>query len=88
MYNLNPFIFEAKDYDVDGIFCKFKKPEVALEIKWKKKVENKDIKKANENLSRIGAKRKIMFVPDKKGLKSKDIEIFDVGDIIKFYNTP
>ncbi len=35
-YGIRESIIEAKDFDVDGCLLKFKKPEIALEIKWGK----------------------------------------------------
>lgn len=76
------FLFEAADFEVDGIYSKFKKPKVALEVKWKKNVRKEDLRRAEENLSRLNVSRKILFVPDKKGLYSDKIEIMDINDFI------
>jgi len=76
------FIYEASDLELDGIYSKFKKPKVALEVKWEKNIRNEDIKKAEANLGRIRVPRKVLFVPDKKGLQSDDIEIMDIDDIL------
>ena len=72
-------VFEAKDFDIDGILLKFTKPEIALEVKWKK-INAEDIKKAETNLEKIETKRKIIFVPDKEGIKTK-LETMDVEDL-------
>jgi hypothetical protein len=72
-----------KDYDIDVCLLKFKKPEIIAEIKWKKKIDSEDIKKAEKSLSKIKAKRKILFVPDKKEVKIKtELEIMDITDFI------
>ncbi len=78
-YGLTEAIIETKDYDIDGCLLRFKKPEIALEVKWKA-LGKKDIKRAEENLSQINAKRKILFVQDKSGVKS-DLEVLDVNDL-------
>lgn len=80
-YGLEEALFEAKDYDVDGCLLKFKKPEIALEVKWGKKINIEEVK---NNLKRINAKKKLLFVPDKRKIKIKDtgIEIIDVLDLI------
>jgi len=52
-----------------------------LEVKWKK-LKKVDIEKAEKNLSMIEAKNKILFVTDKKGIKS-NVTIIDVSDLIK-----
>jgi len=80
-YNLEEALFEAKDYDVDGCLLKFKKPEIALEVKWRKNI---DAEKVEKNLKQIKAKKKLLFVPDKREIKIKnaDIEIVDILDLI------
>lgn len=85
---LTESIAEGSDYEVDGLLLKFKKPEVALEVKWKKSVKKEDIEKAIKNLNKFTVKRKILFVPDKKMLipfkeELKSIEIMDVNDLEK-----
>jgi len=82
IYGVCHNILKIEDHEVDGILAKFKKPEIAIEIKWKKNIDDKDIVHAMENLNRINAKRKILFVPDKNKLRSGNIEILDVGDLI------
>lgn len=79
-FGLIETVIEAADYDVDGCLLKFSKPEVVLEVKWKTKVRSEDILQAEKNLSTISAKKRILFVPDKKGLSSKVVEIQDVSD--------
>jgi len=80
-YGLEESLFEAKDYDVDGCLLKFKKPEIALEVKWGKKI---NIEEVENNLKKIKAKKKLLFVPDKRKIKIKDssIEIIDILDLI------
>ncbi len=81
-YGFEETLFEAKDYDVDGCLLRFKVPEIALEVKWREKI---DIDAVKENLGRIKSKRKILFVQDKtliEGYKVGDIEVMDVSDLI------
>lgn len=80
-YNLEETLFKAKDFDVDGCLLKFKKPEIALEVKWGKKV---NIKEIENNLKKIKAKKKMLFVPDRKDIKIKNpnIKIVDIFDLI------
>lgn len=73
-------VLEAKDYEIDGVLTRFKKPYMLLEVKWGK-VDLADVRKAEENLGRIGAERRVLFVQDKKGLSSKLLKILDVGDL-------
>jgi hypothetical protein len=81
-FGLTETIIEAKDYDIDCCLLKFKRPAFAIEIKWKKKISQEDISKAEQNLSKIDAKRKLFFVPDKSGLSSKHIDIVDISDFM------
>lgn len=80
-YGLEESLFEAKDFDVDGCLLKFKKPEIALEVKWSEKI---NIEEIENNLKKIKAKKKLLFIPDKKKIKIKDasIEIIDIHNLI------
>ena len=66
---------------MDAYLLKFKSPEIALEIKWKEKITLADVQKAEDTLGKIDARRKILFVPDKAGMRSNRIEIMDVSDL-------
>jgi AAA+ ATPase superfamily predicted ATPase len=81
---LGESILEAKDYDIDGCLTKFNKCEVALEVKWKEKIGKDDVQRAEEVLYKIAAKRRLLFVPDKKKveIKSEKVEIVDIRDFI------
>lgn len=80
-YGLEETLFEAKDFDVDGCLLKFKKPEIALEVKWCKKI---NIKEIENNLKKIKAKKKMLFVPNRNDIKNKssNIEIVDIFDLV------
>jgi len=78
-YGLRESILEAKDFDIDGVLLKFKKPEIAFEVNWGK-LNKKEIKRAEEVLEKIDATKKLLFVKDKKNIKS-DLKIIDVDDI-------
>lgn len=73
-----------KDYDIDGCLMRLKKCEVALEVKWKKDVRREDLSRAEEVLSKVESKRKLLFVPDKSRARfgSKKLEIVDMSDFI------
>lgn len=79
---LREAVVEAADHDIDACLLKFQKPEVVIEVKWKKKVDSEDVRKAEQTLHRIGAKRRLMFVPDRAGLTSDKIEIVDVSELL------
>lgn len=80
-YGLKETVMEAADYDVDACLVKFQKPEIVVEVKWKDKITKEDVVKAEENLQKAGAKKRLMFVPDKTGLKSDKVEFMDVTDL-------
>lgn len=84
-YGLIEGIIQDLDYDVDGYLLKFKKPEIALEVKWTRRVEN--LGKIESNLLKIKAKQHILFVQDKSGLRSDKIEIMDVNDLVEMGST-
>ena len=78
---LQESVMEGRDFEVDGVLLKFKKPEIALEVKWGK-LSREDIRKTEEKLGSISARRKVLFVPDKKDVKG-GLEILDVNDLLK-----
>lgn len=78
---LKEAIVEAGDFDADACLLRFRKPEIVAEIKWKEKVGKEDILKAEQNLGKINARKKILFVPDKKNLHSGTLEIMDAADL-------
>lgn len=80
-FGLRAAVVEAKDYDVDVCLLKFKRPAVALEVKWKKKLRKEDIRKAEQNLSRIGAEKALIFVPDKATVRSTVLTVVDISDL-------
>ncbi len=79
---LDETVVEACDYDVDAYLLKFKKPKIAMEIKWKK-VTKADIKKAEKNMEKIDAEEKMLFVPDKKEMRYKTrLKVVDISDFL------
>jgi hypothetical protein len=78
-YGLRESLIESKDFDVDGCLLKFKKPEIALEIKWGD-LDKEDILRSEEILEKIDAPKKFLFVADKKGINSK-LNVVDVHDL-------
>lgn len=76
---LEEAVIEAGDYDIDGCLLRFDKPEIGLEVKWGK-INVQDIKKTEENLKKINSNKKILFVPDKKDIKTS-LTVLDVSDL-------
>lgn len=81
-FGLEESIIEGADYEVDACLLRFKKPEIALEIKWKESIKESEIERAAQTLEKTGAARKILFVPDKKKVKTKKIEVMDISDFM------
>lgn len=84
-FGLKESKIETKDYDVDICLLNFKKPDIVMEVKWKKNLKKEDITKTIKNLSQVNAKEKYLFVSDKKNVKSglKDIKVVDILDFVK-----
>jgi len=82
-FGLSEAIIESKDYDIDACLLRFDKPEIAAEIKWKEKIKDDDIRKAEINLNKVKAKKRFLFVQDKEKINLKsNINIVDIGDFI------
>lgn len=72
---LQEAIISEKDSEIDICLLRFKKPEVVGEVKWKD-LTSKEISGIQEKLEKIDAIRKVLFVPDKNGVRSK-LEVLD-----------
>ncbi|OGJ18342.1 hypothetical protein A3K73_00905 [Candidatus Pacearchaeota archaeon RBG_13_36_9] len=80
-YGFRESVIETKDFDIDGCLLRFKKPAIALEVKWGD-LGKIDLDKIKETLGKADAPRKILFVQDKKNLDSvPDLEIIDISDL-------
>lgn len=79
-YGLTETLFEGKDFDIDVYLLKFKKPEIAVEVKWKERIDEAEIARIKDNMSRIEAKKKYLFVPDKSKISAKGIDVVDITD--------
>lgn len=73
-------VIEAGDFEVDGYLLKFKKPGIALEVRWKK-LGKKEIRETEEKLGKLDAPQKILFVQDKSKIKSK-LRVIDTEDLL------
>ncbi len=82
-FGLTESKIDGSDYDVDAYLLKFKKPEIAIEVKWKKSISKKEILRAEEILNKHESKRKILFVPNKNEVKFKtSLEVLDIFDFV------
>jgi len=78
----NVHLHQSEENEIDGVLTSFKAPQIVLEVKWKKTIKTEDIRKAEKNLQKISAKRRILIVPSKKDLKSDMIEIAEIKDFL------
>lgn len=81
-FGLEESVAEARDFDVDGCLLRFKKLEVALEVKWRDKLGGGEVEKIIKRLSRLGAKRKMLFVQDRRKVRAEEVEVVDILDFI------
>jgi len=81
-FGLEESVAEARDFDVDGCLLRFRELEVALEVKWRGELGEGEARKIVERLGRLGAKRRILFVPDKRKVTAKGVEVVDILDFV------
>ena len=73
---------QSPDDEIDGIFLKFKKPVIAMEVKWKDRIRGNEAEKIKERLMAHDVERRILVVPDKKIVTIKGVEILEPVDIL------
>ena len=79
-FGLKETILQKKDLEIDCCLTRFDKPKVLVEIKWGA-VSKKDVRKAEENLSKIKSDKKFLFVQDKSKIESR-LRVMDVNDLL------
>ena len=68
---------------MDAYLLRFSKPRIAIEVKWKAKIYKEDIKNAEENLAKIKAEEKWLFVPDEKAVAfTTTLKVVDIVDLL------
>ncbi len=72
-------VVEARDFEIDGYLLRFKKPEIALEVKWGK-IGEKEIRQIEEKLGKLDAREKILFVQDRAEIRSK-LKVMDAQNL-------
>ena len=78
---LEESVAQAKDFDVDGVFLRFKKPEALVEVKWRETIKTSDI---SEHLKKLKTKKSYLFVPDKRKIMTETVLGMNVVDILDF----
>ena len=79
-YGLREAIIQEKEVEIDGCLLRFQKPEMLLEVKWGT-LKQEEIIAVEKKLEAREGKQKILFVPDKRKIKSA-LQVMDVGDLL------
>ncbi len=84
-FGMQPAVFQEKDLEVDILLLKFKKPKVVVEVKWKDKVSETEVKSVERKLQRFEGCKKILVVPSRSSLERipESVEVWDVDYIVK-----
>ncbi|USS40921.1 ATP-binding protein [Thermococcus aggregans] len=84
-YSLQPVRIEMPDLEVDVALLRNKKLYLVAEVKWKGRIKERDIRKAEEKFEDLNAKKKLLIVPDKKVLPRapENAEVLDCRDVTK-----
>lgn len=79
-----PHLDMSPSGEVDGILVRFNKPKAVVEVKWKKRLDRKDLSTVEKNLERYPDLRKVLIVPDRDMVSIDGIEIIEPLDILEF----
>jgi len=84
IFGLQPVKIAKPEFEVDIALREHRKIKVVAEVKWKKEIDNRDVRSAEEKLSKFDAKR-ILIVPSKDFLDRlpEGIEVWDWLDLLK-----
>ncbi|ASJ16824.1 ATPase [Thermococcus chitonophagus] len=67
-YSLQPVRIEKPELEIDVSLVRNRKLYLVAEVKWKEKIRERDIRKAEDKLEKIEAKKKVLIVPDRRAL--------------------
>lgn len=84
IFGLQPVKIAKPELEVDIALREHKKIKVVAEVKWKKDIDNRDVRSVEEKLSKFDAKR-ILIVPSKDFLNRlpEGAEVWDWQDFLK-----
>ncbi len=73
-----------RDYEIDIALTDFRRLSVVVEVKWKRRIKESEIKRAEDVLGKYNCRR-ILFVPEADALprKPKGLEVWDVDTLLK-----
>jgi hypothetical protein len=76
-----------RDYEVDIALTDFRKLIAVVEVKWRRSIEESELRSMEEKLARFPCKR-IIFVPRKEDLpkEPEKAEVWDVDDVLSYEN--
>ena len=81
---LEESVMQGADFDVDVCLLRFSRPQMVMEVKWKGRISGPDIQTAQKSLANVQAPERILFVPDKQGLKAPaGLKLMDVSDLVE-----
>lgn len=71
--------------EVDIALVRFKKLHLVAEVKWTTELTRGELRRVEEKLSRLPAKRRILIIPDKAILPRETfLSVMDIGDMVRF----
>ncbi len=85
IFGLQCNLIEEKNMEIDISLFEFQSPKIVAEVKWKKKVSNKEIKNIEEKLNKFRKCQKILIVPETSVLEKQpeNIEVWDINRILE-----
>ena len=84
IFGLQPVKIAKPELEVDIALREYKRIKIVAEVKWKKNINEKELKSIEEKLLKFDARR-ILIVPYKDSLKRfpEGIEVWDWSDLLK-----
>ncbi|ADB58217.1 ATP-binding protein [Archaeoglobus profundus] len=84
IFGLQPVKIAKPELEVDIALREYKRIKVVAEVKWKKNIDEKELRSIEEKLSKFNARR-ILIVPCKDSLKRfpEDVEVWDWSDFLE-----
>ncbi|MCD6368550.1 MAG: ATP-binding protein [Thermoproteales archaeon] len=85
IYGMTPAKIIESGYDVDIVLLDLQRIKLVGEVKWRKDIERKELRKIEAILSGFKGAKRILIVPEKTSLPytPEDIEVWDVEDILE-----
>lgn len=82
-----PYLDLSAEGEVDGILIRFNRPVALVEVKWKKRLDKKDVSEIERKFTykeeEFKKVRKVLMVPDRDMVELEGIEVMEPMDILK-----